>query len=297
MRKLSGLAFFVLLLNCLAFAQVKPRAEVYGGYSYLNIDTNGLTSSRQSANGWEAAVAVNFNKWAAVEGDVAGYYKNDILGTGVNASDYTFTGGPRLNYRPAFIHALFGGDHLSGSESGISASQNSFAMALGGGAEFKVAPRWAVRGSVDYLYTHHNLASFGGPDVHQDNFRVGGGIVYLIGSRGHQEAMVSKPAEEKQGCGTFAGAPHPVTLAEVGITGEDGSVYGFRVTAVTPGSQAEGARIAVGDIIVTVNCLDVRTADDLARALSRAAGTAELTITRAEWPSWQTEPRQLVIGK
>ena len=296
MTKPLGVAFFLLLLNCLAVAQIEPRAEVYGGYSYVNIDTNGLTSDRQSANGWEAALSVNINKWAAVEGDVAGYYKNDIFGSGVNGSDYTFAGGPRFNYRPAFVHALFGGDRLCGSQSGISACQNSFAMALGGGAEFKVTPRWAVRGSVDYLYTHHNGAQFGLPDVHQDNIRVGGGIVYLIGSRGHHEAAASKP-EEKRGCGTFAEGPRPVTLAEVGITGKGGSIYGFRVTAVAPESPAAKAQIAGDDIIATVNCLKVRTADEVANALSRSSGTVELTITRPEWPAWQTQPRQLVVGK
>jgi len=53
-------------------AQDYPKAEVYGDYSYVNIDTNGL-SSRQSANGWEASVSGAFNKWFAVEGDVGGY--------------------------------------------------------------------------------------------------------------------------------------------------------------------------------------------------------------------------------
>jgi membrane-associated protease RseP (regulator of RpoE activity) len=284
------------LLNCLAFAQDQPRAEVYGGYSYVNIDTNGVTD-RQSANGWEAAVSVNFNKWAAVEGDVAGYYKNNVLGTGINASDYTFTAGPRINFRPVFVHALFGGDRLSGSQSGISVSQNSFAMALGGGAQFKVAPRWAVRASVDYLRTHHNGASFGGPDLSQNNVRVGGGIVYLIGSRGHHHEAAAEKTAEKQGCGTFAENPRPVTLAEVGITGQGGSVYGFRVTAVAPDSPAANARIAAGDIIVTVNCVKVLTADELTQTLSRVTGAAELTITRPEWMASQTEPRQLVIGK
>jgi hypothetical protein len=68
---------FVFLLFCVlasvGLGQDFPKAEVYGGYSYVNIDTNGLTS-RQNANGWEAAVSGNFNKWFAVEGDVSGYY-------------------------------------------------------------------------------------------------------------------------------------------------------------------------------------------------------------------------------
>ena len=40
------------------------RAEVFAGYSYLKIDTNGL-SSRQNSSGWEAGVTGAFNKVAS----------------------------------------------------------------------------------------------------------------------------------------------------------------------------------------------------------------------------------------
>ena len=52
-----------------------PKAEVFAGYSYLNIDTNKLTS-RQSTNGWGTSVSANFNKWLAAEFDLSGYYKS-----------------------------------------------------------------------------------------------------------------------------------------------------------------------------------------------------------------------------
>src|SRR5580693_186983 len=60
-------------------AQDVPRVEVFGGYSYLNIDLSSLSNAlnqagvsgvgdRQSLNGWEAAANVNFNRWIGVEG-------------------------------------------------------------------------------------------------------------------------------------------------------------------------------------------------------------------------------------
>jgi hypothetical protein len=85
MRKFALVVGAVLGLCGSAFGQDVPRAEVFGGYSYLNIDTNGL-SSRQSANGWEAAISGNFNNWFGVEGDVAGYYKTTA---GVSVRDYS----------------------------------------------------------------------------------------------------------------------------------------------------------------------------------------------------------------
>jgi len=123
-----------LLTSSFAFGQ-NSRADLFGGYSYANIDTNGLTTSRQNANGWESSISGNFNKWFAVEADVAGYYRNY---SGVSVTDYSYGAGPRFNFKPIFVHALIGGDHLTGSESGISKSQDSLAGAFGGGAQAKI---------------------------------------------------------------------------------------------------------------------------------------------------------------
>jgi hypothetical protein len=189
----GALALHLSLVGCSAFAQDYPRAEVFGGYSYLNFDINQL-GPRQSANGWEASVSGNVNRWFAIEGDVAGYYKTYhidlnpiLLGLGsfdVNYHDYSYLGGPRINFRPAFVHALVGGDHLSENVLGLSFSQDGFAAAFGGGIEWKVAPQWAVRGSGDYVLSRHNL--FGGSRVNQNNFRASVGIVYLFGARGEE---------------------------------------------------------------------------------------------------------------
>jgi hypothetical protein len=154
------------------------QANVFIGYAYLNVDTNGL-SSRQSLNGWETSIAIG-NKWIAGEGDFGGYYKGNVLGTGVAAHDYSFLGGPRVNLGRAFFHALVGGDQLTGSALGLSRSQTGFAAAFGGGVQSKAfGGHWAIRASADYVLSRHNI--FGGPAFTQNNFRVGGGIVYVFG--------------------------------------------------------------------------------------------------------------------
>jgi hypothetical protein len=33
----------------------------------------------------------------------------------VDVHDYSYLAGPRVNFRPVFVHALIGGDHLTGS--------------------------------------------------------------------------------------------------------------------------------------------------------------------------------------
>src|SRR6266568_4383761 len=173
----TRLLFLLFAMLCIsASAQEFRRADVFAGYSYANIDTNGLTS-RQSLNGWEVSASVNANKWLAGEADVGGYYKNyNIAGIGVGIHDYAFLAGPRLNYRPVFVHALFGLDRLTGSVFGLSASQNSFAAAAGGGLQVKIAPQWSARISADYVHTQHNI--FGGAGVTQNSVRASVGVVY-----------------------------------------------------------------------------------------------------------------------
>jgi hypothetical protein len=100
----------VCLLSSFVLAQ-DYRAEVFGGYSYLNADTNELTP-RQSLNGWEGAITVNANKWVAIEGDVSGYYKTFTFITPlapfkIDATDYGFLGGPRGSISGRLLFMLY----------------------------------------------------------------------------------------------------------------------------------------------------------------------------------------------
>lgn len=163
--------------------------EVFAGYSYLNVDENGLTS-RQSFNGWETGVAVEVNRWLAGEGSVAGYFKRYNLGLfgnniTVRVQDFSFLGGPRINFRrfrPAFVHALVGLDHSRATVSGFSgsASENSIAAAIGGGVRWRIADQWLVRTSADYVLTRHTATT---SRVTQNNIRVSAGVVYTFHTR------------------------------------------------------------------------------------------------------------------
>jgi Outer membrane protein beta-barrel domain len=169
-----------------------PTAEIFVGYSYLNFTTNGLADSRQNAKGWEASVSGNFNKWFALELDLSGYYKNYSYYTG-NAfefpnvytvsyyRDYSYLAGPRVNYGPVFVHALFGGDHLSGSALGTSSAQTGFAGALGGGIQIPMDNRFAFRVGADYVFSEHNM--IGGASDTRNNFRASAGIVFNLGNK------------------------------------------------------------------------------------------------------------------
>jgi hypothetical protein len=285
--------FLVWLFVCgFAFGQ-DSRADLFGGYSYLNIDTNGLTS-RQSANGWEASVSGNFNKWFAVEGDVSGYYKTysvnlALLNLGsldVKVTDYSYAAGPRINLRPIFIHALFGGDHLTGSALGYSASQDGLAGAIGGGVQWKVSGPWSVRASADYTFTRHNI--FGGPAYTQNNVRASAGIVYSFGGT---ERASKAPRQSVPRSSGGAG----MLIPSLGITATMGNNPGAEITDEAPNGAAALAGLHPGDVIDQVDGKRVSTPTELAAELANRPTGDRITIGYLIRGQWQKET-VLIVG-
>lgn len=157
MRKFVFVLLLFGLLSIPLMAQDYPKAEIFGGYQYLHLGLPANLPS-QNLNGWNASLTGNFNKWFGVTGDFSGEYKTISR---VDFRVYTYTFGPTIAYHEGpinpFVHALFGGVHVTGSSSDFvsSASANGFAMYFGGGVDARVAPHIAVRlGQVDLLYYH-----------------------------------------------------------------------------------------------------------------------------------------------
>jgi hypothetical protein len=264
--KVAGCLFVVWLFPCSrARAQEIPNAEIFGGYSYLNLDTNGL-SSRQSANGWDASATFNVNRWVGVEADFAGYYKTI---TSVNVHDYSFAFGPRFSYREnrstsIFAHALFGGDNLTGSAIGGSATQTGFAAIFGAGVEWKVRPasRWGVRVSGDYVLSRHDIV--GAESFTQNNYRASVGVIYSFG--GMREGAPRTPRELKQEGKSKeerpSAGPECVAAqasATIGVEGCEIS-NGFFVTKVVSGGVANGIGIHPADTIIEIEGQRVKSA-------------------------------------
>ena len=281
MRRIAWCVFATVIFCSLALAQDAPRGEIFGGYSYLNVDYQGGYSGsvpRQSANGWEVAPAFDISSWFAVEGDVAGYYKNNVpffIGyPNADFHDYSFTAGPRFNYRAprytAFVHALVGGDVLHGSISGLgSASQNSIAFATGGGIEWRLgrASHWAVRGSGDYVLTRHNIAKalgFPVPTTSQNNFRASVGIVFLFGSAEWSSPRGQGGSVNHQECANTSEAPL------LGIVGCDTS-GGFKVASVHPGSPASACGLKPGDVVTSIDGRAVYSSHEIETAIGANA--------------------------
>lgn len=174
-----GVVLLILTCSVAAYAQA-PGGNVFVGYSYLNMDSNPL--GRQSVNGWNASLEGKVLPFVGVVADVSGYYGGSQVCTASvpqfcstipgNVSSFLF--GPRISASAAgvrpFVHALFGAAHERTGGFG-SVSDTSFATALGGGVDFRLAPflGWRVQG--DYLQTRLFSST-------QNNVRLSTGLVF-----------------------------------------------------------------------------------------------------------------------
>lgn len=139
----------LLFASSFVAAQDYSKVELFGGYSYLHVDTQGIDSSSLNAyctaiiggtcpaafqvrpgfNGFEVSGQFNFNRWLGVKGDFAGHYGNLLSATflsmpplptfKISTPDehiYDYLVGPVVTHRArrysVFAHALFGGEHV-----------------------------------------------------------------------------------------------------------------------------------------------------------------------------------------
>lgn len=190
--RVSFVALFLLHPGTLP-AQEAPKAEVSAGYSFANLQL--LGSDRSNANGWNASVSVNLNRWFGLVTEFGGLYGASssitlfapIVET-LDAKAHTFLFGPRFTlprekFSP-FVHVLLGGARLnstttifslqSGFSSRFSSSSFAFALALGGGINYKFRDRWAWRVQTDYLQSGFFTTT-------QNNFRLSTGPVFYFG--------------------------------------------------------------------------------------------------------------------
>lgn len=177
MRKSIFITAFLLALSSGAFAQDK-KAEVFGGYQFTSIDDSLNGNGHVAFNGWDAAVTGYVKPHFGITADISGAYGTpNEFGFDVTTRDHFFLFGPTVRTTNSdkaslFAHALFGEAHSSGSSGGITATDNAFAMALGGGLDLKASKNVSFRvGQFDYLYTR--FAS-----TRQNNFRYSAGLVF-----------------------------------------------------------------------------------------------------------------------
>jgi outer membrane immunogenic protein len=193
MRKnMQRAALFAVVLAAFLFAAIPAAAQsafdVGAGYTYVR--TNAPAGdcgcfSMNGANGW---VGFHLGHGVAIVGELAVQHAGNIANTGADLTLTSFLAGPRYTVHAfgrlqPFAQVLLGGAHASGglspSNSGFGSS-NSFAAIAGGGLEFQLTERVAIRAiEADYYYTRFN----NGTNDRQNNLRIGAGLVFRFGQR------------------------------------------------------------------------------------------------------------------
>jgi hypothetical protein len=149
--------FFVLCPSVLFFLAMPgtanaagPGGDLYFGYGHLGAHT--FYSNAGGLNGWEAAGHLKLMPFVGGEVDVAHYGLGAAAGV---PRTTTVLLGPRVTVGAAgvhvFVHGLVGGEHSATSAGSGSVSGGALAIALGGGADFRIAPMFAWRVNADYI--------------------------------------------------------------------------------------------------------------------------------------------------
>jgi opacity protein-like surface antigen len=175
MKRVMLLLPAVLIFCVTAHAQDVPRVEIAGGYSFLDANVNG---SSFHLNGGFGSATENLNSWIGGRLEINAF-SGTAFGTSVTAQ--TFTYGPVFSYRryerfTPCAHLQLGAIHASQGYLGISASASKFAMVGGGGADYNISPRVAIRVQADYLMSRFL-------NLRQDNLQFSTGLVIRLGHR------------------------------------------------------------------------------------------------------------------
>jgi hypothetical protein len=125
-----------------------------------------------SAVGLNTSVTYFTNEWFGVEGSVAADFAPQILDR-EHVKLLVYGAGPKIAWRERkwepWIHAIVGGAHEQPQTAGN--SKNSFAVKVGGGADYRFNPRLSGRLEGDWVHT-----GFFGQS--QNNFELMGGVVF-----------------------------------------------------------------------------------------------------------------------
>jgi len=175
----------LLLLSSSAWGQDEdyPKVEVFGGFSWVEIDVEGGEDER--LNGWQASISGNFHENIGLSFNSGGQYQS-LSGIGVQL--YEFLVGPRFTLRidegTLFAHALVGVNQARVSGLGTfplpgvgdTLSETAFAVGFGGGADINVSD-WGAFRMVQIDYIADRLS-----DEWSWNYRAGVGFVLKFGN-------------------------------------------------------------------------------------------------------------------
>jgi hypothetical protein len=125
-----------------------------------------------SAVGINASVTYFTNEWFGIEGTASTGFAPEIFDR-EHVKLLVYGGGPKIAWREKkwepWIHLIGGGSHEQPQTAGN--SKNSYAIEVGGGADYRFNPRFSGRLEADWVRTGFFNQS-------QNNFQLMGGVVF-----------------------------------------------------------------------------------------------------------------------
>jgi outer membrane protein OmpA-like peptidoglycan-associated protein/opacity protein-like surface antigen len=247
----------------------QPKAEIFGGYSFLhpgvNVNGTGLSLENIPA-GWGAAATFNVAPHFGLTADFGGHYHTfKLTDQFVSGSDVhlgTIMGGPHVEARTShltlFGEGLFGLHRIAITNVTGSPSSNAFGLGVGGGVDVHIARHVDLRlAQLDYIHSKHTIQT---EDLTFNSLRYRAGINFLLG--------VAPPGPPPSaGCSVqptdvYAGEPitanaramnfNPKRTLSYSWTASGGKISGKDATAsvdttgMSPGSYTVGANITDG---------------------------------------------------
>jgi hypothetical protein len=301
-------------------AQDYPKIEVPLGFSFVNVhpDITPITSFNIFGGG--GGFVYNFTPILGVKADFMGYTQGNGLKTRLTNSGYTVVGdvqgnlftymfGPQFKkhsgrWQP-FGEALFGAAHsntfasIASTITGVastSSNNNAFAMAFGGGLDYKLGRNVQIRPfEVDYLYTRFgvNGTKYTG---NQNNFRYVGGLNFTFGGAPPVPPTASCSATPTE---ILAGAPVSATISTQNFNPKHTITYkwnstGGKVSGTGTTGTVDTTGMALGSYTVTATATDGKEKKN-----NVASCGASFTVKQPLPPvvSCSANPTTLAIGQ
>jgi hypothetical protein len=156
-----------------------PKYEIGLNYSGLHVNSANFDNQR-NGNGGSGYFEYNLNRTVGLVADFGGY-----ANTRFNNRLMTYMFGPRFNWRHSrltpYAQFLFGGAY-AWSDPKYATSQNAFATAAGGGLDYRLTDRIAIKPiQVEYVMTQIDSAN--GFGSHQNDVRYSAGVVLRLGQK------------------------------------------------------------------------------------------------------------------
>ena len=174
--KIPALAFallsVILFSGASAHAQDSPRAQLFGGYSFLSFDSQSFGfTNRTGLNGFTIAPSYNLTHEFGITAQLSGQY-------GTQISVRNFTVGPQVLFTRGnelfFAHLLIGKGRTF-VKVGNGAGDSAKLFELGGGIDVGLSSHFSLR-AVQADFVHNSFFSSS-----QNSVRISTGLVYHLG--------------------------------------------------------------------------------------------------------------------